>query len=179
MGTNFRGSGCCGNHGNFGNFGQQKSSDNCVCRVLRQLVPERAEACTTGCFPNNVNNELTPFLLTNTAGTLHFAFGNIGAGPGTDPGDCFVTPFFAVVSVDNNCCAVLELLQPNVDLLAGAGAICCLPINAVCTVTDLTRTGICVNVDLRCFCQVNCLDPSLVVNNGINGLAARRRQAGK
>ncbi|ERI11647.1 CotY/CotZ family spore coat protein [Aneurinibacillus aneurinilyticus] len=170
--TNFRSNGCCGS--NVG-FTSQRSNDNCVCKVLRQLVPQTAETCTSGCFPSGVSNEVIPFILTNTAGTLHFAFGNIGAGPGTAPGDCFVTPFFAVVSVDNNCCAVLELLQPNVDLLAGAGAICCLPINAVCDVTVLTRTGICVNVDLKCFCQVNCLDPALIANNG----AARRRQLGR
>lgn len=168
--------GCCGN---VGTLGQVKFTVNCVCKVLRQLIPKQKAACTSGCFPNNGDDGVIPFVLTNTAGTLHFAFGNIGGGSGTAPGDCFVTPFFTVVSVDNNCCAVLELLQPNVDLLAGAGAICCLPINAVCNVTELTRTGICVNVDLNCFCQVNCLDPSLIINNGNIGIAARRRQTGK
>lgn len=59
--------------------------------------------------------------------------------------------YFRVKSVDSDCCAVLELLRD--------------PQESQQNFTDPTRqktanlqtTGICITVDLDCFCHVTCL----------------------
>lgn len=60
----------------------------------------------------------------------------------------------------NDGCAVLELLAFKCDLKYSSGSckwdhVCCqIDENSIC---DLRRTGICITVDLSCFCSVTCL----------------------
>lgn len=68
---------------------------------------------------------------------------------------CIESFFFRVTSVDDNC-AKLELLS------TGTTELCkwsepCEQINT--GTTTFFRTGICITVDLNCFCAVVCLDP--------------------
>lgn len=92
----------------------------------------------------------------------------IGSGifrkPNTIILECFKTPIFRVAKfLDSSaCCVVLELLQPqNEDGKIPSSFIEC----DVCTlfsdncITKFVRTGICITVDLNCFCGVECLPP--------------------
>ncbi|MBE4909411.1 spore coat protein [Bacillus luteolus] len=135
---------------------------NCVCEAvlnIKDLQDAVDDDCPTSCFsnllaPTQFVGDTIPFLLYTKKGDLFKAFGNVGE---LLPGDCFKTPFFRVEDVRKDCCATLSLLRP-VD---GRGS--CK--DDVCDVERLVRTDFCIEVDLRCFCAIQCLDPRLVVRN--------------
>jgi hypothetical protein len=164
---NASGSCCTNKHVNK----NRKPTGNCVCDVLVKLVESQKEdstVCTQGCFPpKGRQSQIIPFLLVNKSGGFLTSFGFV---PNLNvPGNrfsCFTTVFFRVVSVDiPTCCAVLELLQPDQCLIDGGAANeCCVPLSEICDVDALFLTGICINVDLDCFCAVNCLDPDLILS---------------
>ena len=85
--------------------------------------------------------------------------------------ECFKTPIFRVTKFldSSECCVVLELLQPQNE----EGKIPSSFIESdVCTffsdscITRFVRTGICITVDLNCFCGVECL-PAVNAHHGI------------
>jgi hypothetical protein len=83
--------------------------------------------------------------------------------------ECIESFFFRVTSVDDNC-AKLELLT------TGTNELCkwsdpCEQINTSPTTTSFFRTGICMTVDLNCFCAVVCLDPVSTTTLPLNGTA--------
>jgi hypothetical protein len=90
--------------------------------------------------------------------------GNGGGGQGGNRGDdnkleCVSTFLFRVNSVDDNCCAKLELLSTN----HGKGKKnkdndLCEQLDNV-KLDEIEGTDICITVDLNCFCAVTCLDP--------------------
>ncbi|MGP4106492.1 CotY/CotZ family spore coat protein [Virgibacillus sp. L01] len=158
--------GCGSNSNNDVGF----ETDNCVCEALREVLAAQEEnnnnnnGCTTSCAGfalNPASNGPTtiPFVLTTKANTLFYSFGNIADT------DCFVSVYFKVRAIDENCCAVLEILEPN-EGREISGNDCCVPLNQVCAggALELMTTGQCVTVDLNCICAVQCFDPSVVAN---------------
>ncbi|MFB4167006.1 CotY/CotZ family spore coat protein [Virgibacillus sp. JSM 102003] len=149
-------------------------TDNCVCRTLRDILAAQDEnngnGCTTSCArfalsPASNGPTTIPFVLTTKANTLFYAFGNIASGTGS-ANDCFISVYFKVRAVDDDCCAVLEILEPNSSRAIQAGNECCVPLEQVCDPSSLSlmSTGQCVTVDLNCICSVQCFDPSVVSN---------------
>jgi hypothetical protein len=155
--------------------------DQCVCAVLRAIADaqDQVSPVTGGCeiscersiqeLLNGVSPATTapntipvilycgcePFLGTGVSFTRRTP-----PGGGTFDFECIQTFVFRVTSVDNNCCAVLELLQ-----IVNAGGQPIRPSEEnVCSqfgaqARDFERTGICITVDLNCFCAVTCLEP--------------------
>lgn len=161
------------------------STGNCVCDTLaavlaaQQAVEPLEEAnCTNGCFRSLVApaavqpiGDTIPLVLFNKEGAPQTAFGNLGSrhsgdprGRNGDPDDDhegFVTVFFKVVAMDpDNHCATLQLLKPHHKLCTDKS--CCVPLKEITEVQALTRTTDCITVDCRCFCAVECFDPTLV-----------------
>ncbi|MGM7719625.1 CotY/CotZ family spore coat protein [Metabacillus sp. Hm71] len=70
---------------------------------------------------------------------------------------CITSFIFRIKDLEDNC-AVLELLTFNSDKKCDYKEPCspCSQINHE-DVDDLVATGICINVDLSCFCAVTCL----------------------
>ncbi|WP_174615523.1 CotY/CotZ family spore coat protein [Virgibacillus ihumii] len=72
---------------------------------------------------------------------------------------CIETYIFKIKDLKGEC-AVLELLTFKSDLNDTAGnnkCSLCSQVDHKC-VDDLMKTGICIEVDLSCFCAVTCLD---------------------
>ncbi|WP_210364544.1 CotY/CotZ family spore coat protein [Bacillus sp. REN3] len=153
----------CGKHNGGGS-----SSDNCVCDVLREIARVQDmvedECCVTSCersiqalLGETANNNLDtiPIILYCKCDP----FLGVGVGTATTGGnttfDCIESFVFRVCSVDDDCCAVLELLDTGHDPNPSQGP--CSQFQGNVKLTDLTRTGVCITVDLSCFCAVTCL----------------------
>ncbi|QGH34255.1 spore coat protein [Gracilibacillus salitolerans] len=141
--------------------------NNCVCDVLQFILDAQDDTngngCTSGCAQFLVNPVQTvntvPFILITKKNTVQFAFGDLPEN------DCFITVYFRINALDD-CCATLELLEPNPGRAIQTGDNCCVPLNQVCGAggdLELTRTGQCITVDLDCICAVQCFDPTVVV----------------
>lgn len=132
---------------------------NCVCDILREIVDAQDDVisadCTTGCeqsisdlLGENAGNgkDTVPVLLYCTdCGP----FKGFGAGNDLKVVGSF---FFRVKDIDDDCdCATLELLRDDTDT-------CDDPESPADQKTDnLTATGICMTVDIDCFCHITCL----------------------
>ncbi|WP_246031555.1 CotY/CotZ family spore coat protein [Salibacterium salarium] len=146
---------------------------SCVCDTVAAIKKAQDEAedndsrnCRNRCFdsllsPTSNNNGLDtiPFILQDKKGNYFSATGGIGTN------DCFQTIFFRVQSIDkDSCCATLSMLLPDCDLDFDK---CCVDPTSLCDIEELERTRYCIEVDLDCFCSIQCLDPNLVgdINN--------------
>ncbi|WP_433744453.1 CotY/CotZ family spore coat protein [Falsibacillus pallidus] len=71
---------------------------------------------------------------------------------------CITSFIFKIKDLDNNC-ATLELLAVKPDKSSKDGQKFCSPCGQLdcADVVDLVKTGICINVDLSCFCGITCL----------------------
>ncbi|RSL30804.1 spore coat protein [Salibacterium salarium] len=145
-----------------------EESGSCVCDAVTAIKKAQDEVdnngrgdCRNNCFnsllsPNGNTNGLdtVPFILQTKKGEYFYSVGAIGRN------DCFQTIFFRVESVDeDNCCATLSMLRPDSDLDFDK---CCVDPTSICDVDELERTRYCIEVDLDCFCSIQCLDPNLV-----------------
>lgn len=133
---------------------------NCVCDVLRGIADAQQDVladCTTSC-EQSINDlmgdsggngfDTVPVLLYCKGNCKPFK--GYGAPKG-EIADVVGSFYFRVKSVDEDCCAVLELLRDDDDDDDD-------PDSPVCQCTgDLETTGICITVDLDCFCHVTCL----------------------
>jgi len=139
--------------------------NNCVCEAVEQILAEQEAVeeitCPTSCFSNLLGpvtgpqRDTIPFILYGKKGELFKAFGNVGGFTGDMT--CFQTIFFRVEAVED-CCATLSLLRP-VDVDGNT--------LSVCNPCDedffgLEKTDFCIEVDLDCFCAIQCLSPELV-----------------
>ncbi|MGG5252482.1 CotY/CotZ family spore coat protein [Neobacillus sp. SM06] len=153
----------CGNTGSTG--------ENCVCSVLRAIVDAQDQVsptsgCTVSCEKSiqELLNGVSPASTSpNTIPVILYCDCNPFLGTGvrvrTTGGaqhlECIQSFVFRVNDVDDNCCASLELLEvkggPNpanpCKQFEGAKP------------EDIKTTGICITVDLCCFCAVTCLEP--------------------
>ncbi|PWU67695.1 MULTISPECIES: CotY/CotZ family spore coat protein [Gracilibacillus] len=144
-------------------------SGNCVCDVVRTIADAQDDVadrtCDVSCVrsirslvsPVTTNGlDTVPFILY---GKDHKPFKGFGAefkshGNGPAKFDCVESFIFRVKEVGDDCCAVLELLVFDNEHDACHDP--CEQINKE-EVADLERTGICITVDLNCFCAITCL----------------------
>lgn len=142
---------------------------NCVCDAVlaiseAQDAVEKKGSCANSCFtnllkPNGRFNDTIPFMLKGKTGELFWATGGLTA----DFPDVFETVFFRVENIcEKSCCATLSLLRPTGDILFTQS--CCVDPTSLSDVVSLERTNCCIEVDLSCFCAIQCLDPGLVDN---------------
>ena len=159
-----------------------KGKSHCVADVLRVIADRQDDVedqnCNVSCMrsiqdlvsPTITNNLNTvPFILYSKDNTPFAGYGARLVSNGVAPVlDCVSTFFFRVSEVsEDDSCAVLELLliddgdvttppPPPVD-----------PIETPCDqlpdgtpLANFERTGVCITVDLDCFCGISCLPPA-------------------
>ncbi|WP_442599203.1 CotY/CotZ family spore coat protein [Neobacillus sp. D3-1R] len=160
----------CRGHGHHEN-------ENCVCGVLRAIVDAQDQVspieegdCTVSCersiqellagvvSPTSGPNTIPVILYCACEPFLGFGVRKTTTAP-VGRLDCVRSFIFRVNSVDENCCASLELLETGHSNQGNHFDVCDqFPGNSV-SPEDITGTGICITVDLSCFCAVTCLDP--------------------
>ncbi|WP_078548031.1 CotY/CotZ family spore coat protein [Litchfieldia alkalitelluris] len=136
---------------------------SCVCDAVKNILDQQEaveDRCPTSCFENLLSpvanlGDTIPFVLTGKKGDLFKAFGNVGGFE--DDNLCFKTIFFRVEKL-RGCCATLSLLRPY-DATGDTLNVC-----EPCDddLFGLERTDFCIEVDLDCFCAIQCLSPTLV-----------------
>lgn len=157
----------CGNTGNVGGL-----DDNCVCSVLKAIVDAQDQVspvsggCAVSCeksiqellsgvSPASTSPNTIPVILYCGCDPFLGTGVRVKTTGGAQHLECIQSFVFRVNEVDDNCCASLELLEvkggPN-------PANPCAQFNGA-KPEDIKATGICITVDLNCFCAVTCLDP--------------------
>ncbi len=159
-------------------------TSNCVCDVVRAIADAQNEVvenvCDVSCersieslldpaAANDLNT--VPFILYGNDLNPFKAFGidfkrnkNNMNNPQFECVESFV---FRVKTVDEDCCAVIELLAFGADGNQGGGGggggnknkdgdNPCDQVDGQ-KLEDLVATGICITVDLSCFCAITCL----------------------
>ncbi|MFZ3589259.1 CotY/CotZ family spore coat protein [Bacillus sp. DJP31] len=138
------------------------SGNNCVCDAVQAILDAQEaveDQCPTSCFSNLLSpavspgRDTIPFILYTKKGKPFTAFGNLNPGLNS-----FQTPFFRVRALDG-CCATLELLESNDEPDCNVDVA-----QLICNTEQLFRTQNCIEVDLDCFCAIQCLSPDLVAN---------------
>ncbi|WP_174612819.1 CotY/CotZ family spore coat protein [Virgibacillus ihumii] len=146
--------------------GKDFDTGNCVCDILKEIVDAQNDVvencCDTSCersisdllgeTDNGNGLDTVPLILYCKDGCKPFkGFGACPTnGNGNGGGHVEASFFFRVKKVTDDCCAVIELLRD--DEAEGN------PHDPFCSdVEDLSATGICLTVDLSCFCHVTCL----------------------
>ena len=141
------------------------SAENCVCEAvenihdLQNAIEE--EGCPTSCFSNLLSpsrhlGDTIPFIIYTSKSKPFVAFGNVGE---LQAGPCFSTVFFRVEDI-KDCCATLRLLiafDENRRVLDFTEEK-----DKICDVFRLEKKNFCVEVDLECFCAIECLNPQLI-----------------
>ncbi|WP_017754659.1 CotY/CotZ family spore coat protein [Calidifontibacillus oryziterrae] len=154
-------------------------SGNCVCDVVRAIADAQNEVvencCDVSC-ENSIESLLDPSA-ANNLNTVPFILYGKKLKPFKGFGVDFQTPMnfneqvfqciesfiFRVKTVDDDCCAVLELLTFEETNGNGNGDAEPMEFDDPCeqinneNLADLTATGICLTVDLTCFCAITCL----------------------
>ncbi|MDC3415270.1 CotY/CotZ family spore coat protein [Terrihalobacillus insolitus] len=159
--------------------------EECVCDVVREIVRAQDavinnnDCCTASC-ENSIRDLLSPSQVGNVNTTIPFILyckdcdpfigsgvfqGELGESGNTFFG-CVETPIFRAKKFveGSDCCVKLELLLPVTEGGSTPG-----PtesgVSDVCkffpgrSIRDFQATGICLTVDLNCFCGITCLDP--------------------
>ncbi|GEL77138.1 CotY/CotZ family spore coat protein [Tenuibacillus multivorans] len=137
------------------------NTENCVCDILRQIVEAQNDIVDDDCCDISCEQSIQDLMGDTTSPTNLDTVPVLlycdckpfkGFGVRNDQNRTVLGSFyFRVKSVDDDCCAVLELLR-----------------DPACTrqnpsdpteqkTANLRTTGICINVDLKCFCHVTCL----------------------
>ncbi|MFC0271910.1 CotY/CotZ family spore coat protein [Metabacillus herbersteinensis] len=149
-------------------MGCKKHHDqSCVCDAVEHILAEQEaieESCTTSCYSNLLNpitspgHATIPFILYTKKGELFKAFGNVG---GLFNDDCFSTVFFRVENL-KDCCATLSLLRPYDEEGETLSVSCPCDDNGENGFFGLEKSDFCIEIDLNCFCAIQCLSPALV-----------------
>ncbi|WP_163583154.1 CotY/CotZ family spore coat protein [Gracilibacillus saliphilus] len=138
---------------------------DCVCDVVRAINDAQDNVvemeCDVSCArsiqdlvsPVRGNGlDTVPFILYDKKGK---PFKGFGAEVRGGRFECFSSFIFRVNEIDDkDCCAILELLVFDDDDKACGDP--CEQLDHE-QVEDLERTGICITVDLNCFCAITCL----------------------
>ena len=145
--------GCCG---------KDFKTGNCVCDILKEIARAQndvIENCCDSSCERSISDLLGETEDRNGLDTVPVIlyckdsckpFKGFGAHP-RNIGDVVASFFFRVKTVDDDCCAVIELLRDPADNNKN-------PKDPVEQDTKRLRgTGICISVDLNCFCHVTCL----------------------
>ncbi|MFC4386877.1 CotY/CotZ family spore coat protein [Gracilibacillus marinus] len=146
------------------------TSNDCVCDVVRAIADAQDavvdQHCDVSCSqsirnlvsPTTTNGyDTVPFILYGKTLKPFKASGVVVSNQGGSNNtkfECVESFIFRVNEVSDDCCAVLELLAFDGDSNA-----CDEPCDQLDNekVEDLERTGICITVDLSCFCAITCL----------------------
>src|SRR5699024_1479447 len=175
-----RNRGSCGDFGDVGGVSKDCVKDT-VRRILdaqKEVAEEGLHDCRTSCdrsiedllspgMEERGRHTTIPFMLTCRQ-TCKIWVGTGFCGHGGDMGNhghfyCIESPIFKVqgfVGGSDNCVR-LELLlpvdqKPNESMQENHGSDVCSDIGH-CYFKNLRRTGICITVDLDCFCGISCL----------------------
>ncbi|MCT2535672.1 CotY/CotZ family spore coat protein [Aquibacillus koreensis] len=140
--------------------GSKYDSGNCVADILRDIADAQTDLvsdCTTSCEQSiaDLLGEASPADNFDTVPVILYCKGNCKPFKGygarrPNLGFVFSSFYFRVKSVDEDNCAVLELLREPGDESNPHD-----PVDQ--DTSDLEVTGVCITVDLDCFCHVTCL----------------------
>lgn len=142
--------------------GKDYHGGHCVCNILRDIARAQKDIaefeCDTSCersisdllgqtdSPNHLDT--VPFILYCKDSCKPFK--GYGAS-GKNMGKMVASYYFRVKNVTDDCCAVIELLRDS-----SCGNVN--PHNPMDQQTKhLRATGICMTVDVKCFCHITCL----------------------
>lgn len=147
--------------------GKDHATGSCVCDTLKEIAEAQSNVvencCNTSC-EKSINDLLgetdtgtgldtVPVILYCQDGCKPFkGFGANRMNDGS-PGPIEASFLFRVKSVDDDCCAVLELIRNEEETCRHDH----LKDPADQGTDKLYATGICMTVDLNCFCHVTCL----------------------
>lgn len=141
--------------------GGKYDSGSCVADILREIADAQSDLlndCTTSCEQSiaDLLGDTSPSSNLDTVPVLLYCKGDCkpfkGYGVSSDDlGDVFASYYFRVKSVDKDNCAVLELLREEDDPKKDPRS----PVEQ--QTSDLEVTGVCITVDLDCFCHITCL----------------------
>ncbi|SES26048.1 spore coat protein Z [Gracilibacillus ureilyticus] len=150
------------------------TSKDCVCDVVRAIADAQDDVidqlCDVSCA-QSIRSLVSP-VTSNGLDTVPFILYGKGLKPFKASGavvdnnnnqprfECIESFIFRVNEVSDDCCAVLELLAFDGDENA-----CDEPCDQLDNerLDDLQRTGICITVDLSCFCAITCLPAVSVI----------------
>src|SRR5690625_1907409 len=145
--------GCCG---------KEHHTGNCVCDVLKEIEDAQSdiqEICCDSSCEQSIKDLLGETEVPNGLDTVPVIlyckdsckpFKGYGAHP-KNISKVMSSYYFRVKKVTDDCCAVLELLRDRSDANKN-------PKDPTEQKTDhLRTTGICITVDVHCFCHVTCL----------------------
>ena len=131
----------------------------CVCEALLEIKnqQDQLEDFPTSCFSSLVAKlikvDTIPFMLL-TESNEPFKLNGFDHDDHSGELSHFYTSFFRIEEISENCCATISLLRP-LDIHGYMTT-------STCEVERLERTEICAEVDLNCFCAVQCLDVDLM-----------------
>lgn len=153
--------------------GKKYHTGNCVCNILKEIADAQQDivenCCDVSCEKSisdllgetevRSGYDTVPFILYCQDGCKPFK--GYGAHP-SDIGDVVASYYFRVKKVDKDCCALIEMLRdPGCDQMD--------PKSPSKQKTDnLRATGICITVDLNCFCHITCLPAIRAFRNTTN-----------
>lgn len=151
----------------------EKHKSQCVCDVLQEIADAQDEInhgdCDTSC--KRSINQLVGGVMGDVFDTIPVIlyckstckpFFGTGITFNNNEEKLGFSFFFRVKKVDKDtCCATLELLGEDGDLgkFDKKNGHPTIGDQNVKDFDDLEGTGICITVDLNCFCAVSCLDP--------------------
>lgn len=145
-----------------GTCGKEYREDSCVCGILKDIARAQKDItemeCQTSC-EKSISDLLGQTEIPNSLDTIPFIlyckdsckpFKGYGAHA-KNIGKMVASYYFRVKSVTKDCCAVVELLRdPNCGNVN--------PHNPMDQQTKhLRATGICMTIDVKCFCHITCL----------------------
>ncbi|ENH95918.1 spore coat protein [Gracilibacillus halophilus YIM-C55.5] len=142
------------------------TSNECVCEVVEAIADAQDDVLDQNCdiscnrsiqslvSPGSGQGlDTVPFMLFDKKGKPFKGIGVDIENNGRPEFQCVESFIFRVSEVDD-CCAVVELLVFDDDPTPGDDP--CEQLDGE-DVEDLERTGICITVDLTCFCAITCL----------------------
>lgn len=155
--------------------GKEHATGNCVCDILKEIEAAQNDVvencCITSCeqsisdllgeTDHGTGLDTVPIILYCKDGCKPFkGFGALPKHDRDSTGPIEASFLFRVKKVDDDCCAILELIRSadehSCDHLKD-------PTDQA--TTNLFGTGICITVDLHCFCHVTCLPAVSLFNN--------------
>ncbi len=155
--------------------GKDYDSGSCVIDVLSEIIEAQNDVvencCSTSCEQSindllgecekENNLDTVPVILYCKDGCKPFKGFGADRKYGDKIGPIIASFIFRVKRIDDNGCAVLELLLSH-EQAYGHGD---LKDPTDQKTKNLLATGICITVDLHCFCHITCLPAISVFNN--------------
>ncbi|WP_053362713.1 CotY/CotZ family spore coat protein [Bacillus sp. FJAT-27251] len=138
---------------------KQSNMGNCIgdalyeLKKLQDFLAETTTPFLGKILGKLVGSDTIPFILLTNNGM--FEWNGVIYDEKTKKEECFTTSFFRVDDIDkDSSCAKLTILRPYNIHKEHA--------KLLCDVVKLEKTPICVEVDISCFCGIQCLDTELL-----------------